>query len=384
MKYSFQEQALKQAQKQHKSTKKLNLITLEELMTNSKYRVMSNQELTDFLSRWNNSISIEDYKKLEGQFVSDKARILKERWAKEVIVESNPIKIIFLDIEPEKVQKQSKPERITLEQLLIEPKYREMGEAELSELLNRRISFRDWSALEGGDFFWQKARILKAKWAKEKEKFQLKIKENKMEQDFKPGQILYCCWKNGHISMCIFKSKEIGGRFQSTNYTKFNLNGSYRYSLNEMDSFFINPIKSVQWQLATEEQIKQYGYEKYLNRKLQFNKNGMSREEILKRLREIGWNPLDEKPIKVWIEYKNIYINTCKSVLINLDNVSKVETLCTIDGWIANSNITSIYKKEELQIDINQLSSKVKELKTKIVELQTNIENIERVCKMKQ
>jgi hypothetical protein len=206
-----------------------------------------------------------------------------------------------------------------------------------------------------------------------------------MEQDFNPGQILYCCWKNGHVSICIFKNKEIEERFQSTNYTKFNSNGSCRYSTDEMGSFFINPIKNIQWQLATEEQIKQYGYEKYLNRELQFNKTGMSREEILKRLRELGWNPLNEKPIKVWIKYKGIYSNSYTCNLKGLNNSCKIKTLYTNEGWVVNTDIISIDRiEEEVQIDINQLSSKVKELKTKIVELQTSIEHIERVYKMKQ
>jgi hypothetical protein len=211
MKYSFQ----KQAQKQH-TPNKLNLITLEELMSDSKYRVMSNQELTDFLSRWDNSISIEDYKKLEGQFASDKAKILKEKWAKEIIVEPNPITITTFYIS-------------------------------------------------------------------------LTIKQ----KEFEKGQILYSLWDDGYVSMCVFDKKVSDVAFDCGSGELFNFEGKYRNSFSKSLINYFNKKKIIQWQLATMEQIKQYGYEKYLDYSVQFPDIQPEKEVDIKEQKR--WIPLSEQ-----------------------------------------------------------------------------------------
>ena len=96
-----------------------------------------------------------------------------------------------------------------------------------------------------------------------------------MEQkSFKNGQILYSRCDDGRVDMCVFKKKGQGQRkdifFYCTNWSRLNPDGTIVFSFDLSTSDYLNGDKDIQWQLATYQQIENYGYEVHLNPKVQF------------------------------------------------------------------------------------------------------------------
>jgi hypothetical protein len=97
------------------------------------------------------------------------------------------------------------------------------------------------------------------------------IEKEMKRRSFKNGQILYCLYHSGKVGMCVFEKRENDKEFLSTNLTKFNPDGSIYDSFITSDCSYRHNTHYIQWQLATMEQIKKYGYEKhYTDRTLQF------------------------------------------------------------------------------------------------------------------
>lgn len=115
-----------------------------------------------------------------------------------------------------------------------------------------------------------------------------------MEQkDFKKGQILYCLWNTGEVDMCVFALGGPGNLFDSIHKTQFNPDGSFHSSFAKSLVGYFEENKSIQWQLATMEQIEQYGYEKHLGAKLQFPE--IQPEKAVHLKEQLRWIPLSEQ-----------------------------------------------------------------------------------------
>jgi hypothetical protein len=115
-----------------------------------------------------------------------------------------------------------------------------------------------------------------------------------MEQkDFKHGQTLYSLTEDGQARMCVFNKKEGENSFSCTNLCVIDSDGTCSNVYNNGLCFYIFENKLVQWQLATMEQIKQYGYEKHLDHSVQFPDAKPEKElDIKERLR---WIALSEQ-----------------------------------------------------------------------------------------
>ena len=91
--------------------------------------------------------------------------------------------------------------------------------------------------------------------------------------DFRKGQILLCRWGDGDTDLCVFQKRTSASGFECTNFSRFNPLGNLDYQSDRGATSYgeyNDHRKNIQFQLATLEQIKQYGYEKHLDLWLQF------------------------------------------------------------------------------------------------------------------
>jgi len=117
--------------------------------------------------------------------------------------------------------------------------------------------------------------------------------------DFRNGQILFCHYKDGDFGICIFDRKEEDDIFRGTNFTWFAPSRGVLRKEKSGCSYYVHDIVDIQWQLATFEQIRKYGYEKHLDLSVQFP--DIQPENKSRSFAQVLADGLKPKEQKTWI-----------------------------------------------------------------------------------